>query len=399
MSGLFPSICNAQNVNANGLPLVSATLTVYNGGTLQLASVYQDIGLAIPGQNPMNTDITGRLPFFYVADGTYRVRLVDANGVVIYDLPQVASIGASSSGGGGSAVDPTTIFQTGDDLWTEVGGVRSGWVRQNGLTIGSATSGASERANADCQNLFLYLWNKYSNSKCPVVGGRGANAVADWGANKQITMPDKRGRGVVGADGMGNTRANILPDGNITSGGGDTGDTPTAYGGEANHVLITNEIPSHSHGVTDPGHAHGINDPTHSHSYADPGHVHQTTDPGHNHTIGGPRLNNASAGSGGPYNDATSSGYGSGSSFTGVGVASNVTGINIDFSPTGISIRNANTGISIQSAGGGTSHNNMPPFVVGYWYKKLVWLGAIPMIGELAMQIISHFSNCVYSLV
>lgn len=247
MAGLFPSICGAQNVDQNGQPLINAVLTVYVGGTTTLASVFQDIGLAIPGQNPMTADITGRLPFFYVTDGSYKVTLVDQFGKQIYTYPQIASIGASSSGGGGSAVDPTTIFQTGDDLWHEIGGIRTGWVRQNALTIGSAVSGASERANNDTQNLFLYLWNNYPNSKCPVVGGRGASASADWAANKQMTLPDKRGITPQGKDGMGNARLNRIPDSvvtSITSGVPDTGDTDAAIGGAATVGILLANLPS-----------------------------------------------------------------------------------------------------------------------------------------------------------
>jgi len=57
-------------------------------------------------------------------------------------------------------------------------GVRSGFVRANGRTIGSATSGATERANADAQALFEYLWNTDAN--LAVSTGRGASSNADW---------------------------------------------------------------------------------------------------------------------------------------------------------------------------------------------------------------------------
>lgn len=243
MAGLFPSIANSQNVDVNGQPLEASVLTVYNGGTLVLASCFQDIGLAIPAQNPMTADATGRLPIFYVNDGVYRVRLVDETGVLIYDYPQVASIGASSSGGGGSGVDPTTIFQTGDELFQKVANlVRAGWVRQNAKTIGSATSGATERANNDCQNLFLFLWANYTDAKCPVVGGRGVSAAADWGANKLITLPDMRGRAGFGLDGMGNARANVIPDANVA--GGDTGDTADARVGTTTHAVAQANLPA-----------------------------------------------------------------------------------------------------------------------------------------------------------
>lgn len=182
------------------------------------------------------------MPLFFVADGTYHVRLIDQYGVQIFDYPQIPSIGASSSGGGGTPVDPTTVFQTGDPLWLPRSGIRAGWVRMNARTIGSSTSGATERANADCQNLFLELWNDYPDAKCPVLGGRGVNAAADWGANKQITIPDMRGKGPFGLDGMGNTRANIIPDANVQ--GGDTGDTADARVGTTTHPVAQANLPA-----------------------------------------------------------------------------------------------------------------------------------------------------------
>lgn len=112
----------------------------------------------------------------------------------------------------------------------------------NARTIGSSTSGATERANADCQNLFLELWNDYPDVKCPVIGGRGVSAAADWTANKQITVPDMRGKGPFGLDGMGNTRANIIPDGNVQ--GGDTGDTADARVGTTTHAVAQANLPA-----------------------------------------------------------------------------------------------------------------------------------------------------------
>jgi hypothetical protein len=43
-------------------------------------------------------------------------------------------------------------------------GVLSGFVRCNARTIGSATSGGTERQNADTQALFEYLWNTDANN-------------------------------------------------------------------------------------------------------------------------------------------------------------------------------------------------------------------------------------------
>lgn len=220
--------------------MANSVLSVFQGGTLTLANCFQDIGLALSAPNPMTADQTARLPVFYVADGIYSVRLVDQFGVEIYFYPQVPSIGASTSGGGGSAVDPTTIAQTGDPIWLPIDNTRAGWVRMNSRTIGSPTSGATERANNDAQNLFLYVWNNFTDALCPVISGRGVSAAADWAANKQITTLDMRGRGPYGLDTMGNTAAGVLTLANL-------GVDPTVASlaiGEEKHLLGTPELPT-----------------------------------------------------------------------------------------------------------------------------------------------------------
>jgi microcystin-dependent protein len=87
-------------------------------------------------------------------------------------------------------------------------GSLTGFVRINARTIGSATSGATERANSDTQALFEYLWNADAN--LAVSGGRGANSTADFTANKTITLPDVRGRVLAALDDMGNSAAGRL---------------------------------------------------------------------------------------------------------------------------------------------------------------------------------------------
>lgn len=65
-----------------------------------------------------------------------------------------------------------------------------------------------------------------------------------------------------------------------------------AVGGGNSKTLITNNLPSHNHGVTDPGHTH--TQAAHNHATTDPGHNHTqaahghgVSDPGHNHTDAG----------------------------------------------------------------------------------------------------------------
>ena len=89
-------------------------------------------------------------------------------------------------------------------------------------------------------------------------------------------------------------------------------------GGEEQHTLSSNEMPSHSHTVNDPGHAHGV-----SGSVAQP-------------NLSGPAWSSA-PGNGPNYNLTTN---------------------------------RSTTGITTQSMGGGSAHNNLPPFVVLYYIMK-----------------------------
>lgn len=251
----------AQLYNANGKPLIGAKAYFYLGGTTTPITTYSAYALgAVNAQpNPVQTDGFGRWPSVFMdeADGFYRVRVTTAQGSVLYDIDGLPIIGPAGGGGGGgdNPVDPNAVLSTGDMKERYGTGVLAGFVRANGRTIGSATSGASERANSDTQPLFEHLWNADPN--LVVLGGRGVSSAADWAANKQITLPDRRGRTSVGLDTMGNTAAGIIPDAD------DLGWT----GGEREHVLTATEMPAHTHtGTTNvvPDHTHpiGINDNT-----------------------------------------------------------------------------------------------------------------------------------------
>lgn len=113
----------------------------------------------------------------------------------------------------------------------------------SGRTIGNAASGGTERANADTVALFTLLYNSMTNTEAPVSGGRGANAAADYAANKTITLPDLRGRVGVGKDDMGGSAASRM-----TSGGsGVAGATLGAAGGAQTHTLTTAQLAAHAH--------------------------------------------------------------------------------------------------------------------------------------------------------
>lgn len=121
------------------------------------------------------------------------------------------------------------------------------WV--NGCTIGDASSGATGRANADTIDLYTVLWNAANvtgsqiqlYTSAGVATSKGASAAVDFAAHKRLSLPDKRGRVGVGLDSMGGTSANVVTNANADILGG--------TGGEENHILNINEMPSHNHSL------------------------------------------------------------------------------------------------------------------------------------------------------
>lgn len=108
------------------------------------------------------------------------------------------------------------------------------------FTIGSASSGATYAA-ADALFLFVANW---SNSQLPIFTSagsgttRGANAVADFVANKRLQMPEGRGTGLIGVDAGTSSNLSGVPiiAGNPTTAG-------SAFGGNL-HQLTTAQIPT-----------------------------------------------------------------------------------------------------------------------------------------------------------
>lgn len=316
MSGTIPLSLSQRLDNISHLPLALGKLYFIEAGTTSTPqNAFQDSALTIPWPNPLTLDEGGNIPQLFFADGQIKIRLENSAGVVQLGADNIQVIGASSGSGGGGTVDPTTILATGDMKAAYGTGVLVGFVRINGRTIGSASSGASERANADCQSLFQYLWSTDPN--LVVSTGRGISANADWVANKQITLPDMRGRGLGALDDMGNSAAGRL----TASYFGTDATVLGAAGGAESHSLTITEMAAHAHGVTDPGHAHTV---------APNGEITPNTAP--------------------------------------VGV---VVGIN----PTGntfpMNTNSVGTGISIQSNGGGAAHAIASPMLLTTIYMKL----------------------------
>lgn len=92
----------------------------------------------------------------------------------------------------------------------------AGWIKENGGTIGNIASGATTRANADTQALFVLLWNQFDQTRLPIqdssgaVTTRGASAAADFAAAKRMPLFDARTRFPRGADDGLGYDANIV---------------------------------------------------------------------------------------------------------------------------------------------------------------------------------------------
>jgi microcystin-dependent protein len=253
------SLSLSQQFDSLGRPLSGGKLYFFQTGTSTPQSAYQDTALTIAHPNPMTLDSSGRIAAFYLADGSIKIRLADAAGVTILAYDGLLVIGPSSGAGAAPSVDATTVLATGDVKPKYGTGTLTGFVRLNGRTIGSPTSGATERANADTQTLFEYLWTADAN--LAVSSGRGASANADWLSNKTITLPDFRGRVPAALDDMGNSAAGRLTSTYFGASGIVLGN---AGGGESK-TLVTGNLPAYTPSgtvnITDPGHTHTLSNP------------------------------------------------------------------------------------------------------------------------------------------
>lgn len=283
------------NIDPNGAPYSGMRAYFFDAGTTTPRTVYRDSDLGESHDHPVVANASGQFPAVFLPAGDYRLRLTSQSGVTIWDVDGISTPSTGESGGGGGGDTPIELlFRTGDYKDRHATGSHSGWVRANGRTIGNASSGATERANADCEALFLHLWTQ--DATLTVSGGRGANAASDWAASKQIALPDMRLRARIGMAGMGNSNSTLIADNTFdnypTEGGNDLGATV----GAGAVTLTTGQLPPHAHtgtALTAGAHAHGVTEPALGafpggagfSAYVSTGSANTTTAGAHDHTL------------------------------------------------------------------------------------------------------------------
>lgn len=231
-------------LDPNGAPYSGAKAYFFDASTTTPRTVYRDSDLGESHDHPVLANASGMWPAVFLPPGDYRLRITDAGGVTIWDIDGISTPSTGDDGGGGGGDTPVELLaRTGDYKFRHDTGSHSGWVRAAGRTIGNASSGATERANADCQALFLLLWS--ADSTLVVSGGRGANAASDWAASKTIALPDIRLRPLIGMASMGNSASTLIAA--ATFDNSENGDVLGATVGSATHQLTTAQLPSHAH--------------------------------------------------------------------------------------------------------------------------------------------------------
>jgi hypothetical protein len=273
---------STQSIIHLGAPQVGAKVYFYGAGGSTPRSIWTDKNATIAASNPVIADGDGVIPPIWVS-GTadYRIVVKTAADVLIRTIENLQGATAEVTGGGGGTSSYALV--TGDIKINLDTAEQSGFVKLNGNSIGNSGSGA-HYADDLLTDLFTYLWNRVSDTWCPVSGGRGANAAADFVAGKQLTLPDGRFRTFRGLSGMGASTSALAVDYAGAS-------NPGFQGGGNRKTLATGNLPSHTHTgttaggsgtiagntSTDGAHVHtgAATDtaPDHSHSYQIPSDV------------------------------------------------------------------------------------------------------------------------------
>lgn len=143
-------------------------------------------------ENPF-PDLDDHLRFGYSCLALLRDGKLDASAVSAFMLTLLNDADAATAR---ATLGISSRWDTGEWVLSARTTAPTGTVVPNGGTIGSAASGATNRANADTSALFSLLWSVTSNTDYPIqdsagaASTRGASAAADFAANKRFPLPN-----------------------------------------------------------------------------------------------------------------------------------------------------------------------------------------------------------------
>ncbi|TXH13743.1 MAG: hypothetical protein E6R03_10750 [Hyphomicrobiaceae bacterium] len=210
--GSFVHILDQRRLIGAGGSTVAGDMYFYYSGTSVTAPVFLDSALTIPSANPVVIAAGEIIPLVFLDSSvTYRRVIEYADGTI-------------------DEQDPLGVLATEGDLGVPVGSILdySGGSLPEGYLFCDGTA----ISRSTYSDLFAAIGTVYGP-------GNGSTT---------FNLPDYRGRVAAGKDNMGGTAANRLTT--------ITGTTLGATGGAETHTLITGEIPTHNHTLTDPGHTH-----------------------------------------------------------------------------------------------------------------------------------------------
>ena len=140
----------------------------------------------------------------------------------------------------GTSFQPLNLGKVTGDLEDTISSTpKPGWLILNGTTtIGSGSSGATVAASYT-EGLYRYIWDRVSDTYAAVSTGRGANAAADFAANKTLTLPNTKDRVAIGINSTVTAAMETVGASTVASSG--------TIGTSGATTLDTTMIPSHQH--------------------------------------------------------------------------------------------------------------------------------------------------------
>lgn len=209
---------HAQFISAAGSPVAGVKIYHYSAGTTTDKDVYRDQGKTTTDTQPVQGDSAGFVSFY--GDGTYRLKVVDNNGILLYDLDSIEITGANTGtesrilfyGSSGAITDDDDLTWDSTNKRLAVGtktNITEALVLKPGGFIAAERTGAGSNEGAK-RLIGLNTSNKVS------IDPQGQGAVFE-------TLPTK---GLLYLDANGQIQVLTLTDGQFPI--GDTNDIPVA---------------------------------------------------------------------------------------------------------------------------------------------------------------------------